>query len=183
MPWLRRSSTAARGCDSKRPQRLPTAVVEGSTATYPEVFPGVDLVAKAGFESVETFLVVKSRQASPRSAGAVMVDADDHLGGPDCEPSVEREDSIGSRAWLQPIQSLAAGSAERGTSIASVTSGSWVRLGRRGIRSSGMCSCHRGAASNWVGSRVMVDIKTCTSLRDESLLLLAQAEVFATPRR
>lgn len=46
------------------PQRLPTAVVEGSTATYPEVFPGVDLVAKAGLESVETFLVVKSRQAS-----------------------------------------------------------------------------------------------------------------------
>lgn len=46
------------------PERLPTAVVDGSTATYPEVFPGVDLVAKAGVESVETFLVVKSRQAS-----------------------------------------------------------------------------------------------------------------------
>jgi len=46
------------------PTRLPAAVVDGATATYPEVYPGVDLVVQAGLESVETFLVVKSRAAA-----------------------------------------------------------------------------------------------------------------------
>lgn len=46
------------------PMKLPVAVVEGSTATYREVFPGVDLLVRAGLESVETFLVVKTREAS-----------------------------------------------------------------------------------------------------------------------
>lgn len=44
--------------------KLPAAVVEGSTAIYPDLYPGVDLVVRAGLESVETFLVVKTRVAS-----------------------------------------------------------------------------------------------------------------------
>ena len=50
------------------PDRLPQAVIDGATATYPEVFPGVDLVAKAGLEGVETFLVVKTREAAQNPA-------------------------------------------------------------------------------------------------------------------
>lgn len=33
--------------------QLPDAIVDGETATYPEVYPGVDLVVQVGLESVE----------------------------------------------------------------------------------------------------------------------------------
>ncbi|MBK8445765.1 MAG: hypothetical protein IPL41_03395 [Micropruina sp.] len=46
------------------PTPLPVAAIDGATATYPEVYPGVDLVVRAGIESAETFLVVKTHAAS-----------------------------------------------------------------------------------------------------------------------
>lgn len=46
------------------PTSLPAPDLEGATATYREVYPGVDLVVRAGVESAETFLVVKTRAAS-----------------------------------------------------------------------------------------------------------------------
>jgi hypothetical protein len=45
------------------PDALPVPQVDGDTATFEEVFPGVDLVARAGVEAVESFLVVKDREA------------------------------------------------------------------------------------------------------------------------
>lgn len=50
------------------PAALPVPVVDGARATYPEVYPGVDLVVEAGIESVETHLVVKTREASTNPA-------------------------------------------------------------------------------------------------------------------
>lgn len=46
------------------PDALPTPTVTDSTATYSEVFPGVDLVVRADVDAVETFLVVKTREAA-----------------------------------------------------------------------------------------------------------------------
>ncbi|PKQ31644.1 MAG: hypothetical protein CVT62_07300 [Actinobacteria bacterium HGW-Actinobacteria-2] len=45
------------------PDALPVPVVEDTTATYPEVYPGVDLVVRADVDAVETFLVVKTPSA------------------------------------------------------------------------------------------------------------------------
>lgn len=60
---------AAQGAMSWRwPAELPPATVADDTATYPEVMPGVDLVVRAGLEQVESFLVVKSRQAAANPA-------------------------------------------------------------------------------------------------------------------
>ena len=50
--------------------RLPEPVLAGSTATYPEVRPGVDLVVEALNTGFEYFLVVKTRQAA-RALGRV----------------------------------------------------------------------------------------------------------------
>jgi RHS repeat-associated protein len=47
---------------------LPEPVLTANRATYPEVLPGVDLVLEAGRENVETFLIVKSREAASRIA-------------------------------------------------------------------------------------------------------------------
>lgn len=46
------------------PTVLPVAAVDGPIATYRDVYSGVDLLVRAGLESVETYLVVKNRQAS-----------------------------------------------------------------------------------------------------------------------
>jgi hypothetical protein len=56
-------STAGGGVSWGFPGVLPAPAVDGDTATFGEVFPGVDLVAKAGVEGVESFLVVKDREA------------------------------------------------------------------------------------------------------------------------
>jgi len=45
------------------PEALPVPVVEDTTATYAEVYPGVDLVVRADLDAVETFLVVKTPAA------------------------------------------------------------------------------------------------------------------------
>jgi len=47
---------------------LPTPTVSGDTATYAEVLPGVDVVARASVESVSTFVVVKTREAGKNPA-------------------------------------------------------------------------------------------------------------------
>jgi hypothetical protein len=46
------------------PKPLPAPEVSGDTATYPEVMPGVDLVARAGREGFGHELVVKTREAA-----------------------------------------------------------------------------------------------------------------------
>ena len=50
------------------PFALPAPVLSGSTATYPEVLAGVDLVVRVGAESVSEVLVVKSAEAAQQSA-------------------------------------------------------------------------------------------------------------------
>lgn len=45
--------------------RLPKPVLDGATATYPDVAPGVDLKVTASTLGYETFLMVKSRPAKP----------------------------------------------------------------------------------------------------------------------
>ncbi|MEU0551373.1 RHS repeat-associated core domain-containing protein [Micromonospora sp. NPDC005979] len=52
--------------------RLPVPIIEGAKAKYPEVFPGVDLVVEATRTGVETFLVVKSREAAAHVAQVSM---------------------------------------------------------------------------------------------------------------
>jgi hypothetical protein len=46
------------------PQSLPTPILDGPTATYPEVLEGVDLVVKASVLGYATYFVVKSAQAA-----------------------------------------------------------------------------------------------------------------------
>ncbi|MFI6727961.1 VCBS repeat-containing protein [Streptomyces atratus] len=46
------------------PKPLPTPVLEGSTATYPEVMPGVDLAVAAGVDGFSQALIVKTAEAA-----------------------------------------------------------------------------------------------------------------------
>ena len=46
------------------PHPLPAPVLSGSSATYPEVFPGADLVVRVGAEGFATYVVVKNRAAA-----------------------------------------------------------------------------------------------------------------------
>ncbi|HEY0471228.1 MAG TPA: RICIN domain-containing protein [Kribbella sp.] len=46
------------------PGRLPAPILDGDTATYAEVLPGVDLQIKVGAESFSHLLLVKNRQAA-----------------------------------------------------------------------------------------------------------------------
>ena len=48
--------------------KLPAPSVVGDTATFAEVLPGVDVVARASVESVSTFVVVKTREAGKNPA-------------------------------------------------------------------------------------------------------------------
>lgn len=50
------------------PGSLPTPVIDGSTATYPEVLSGVDLVARATASGFSTYLVVKTPAAATNPA-------------------------------------------------------------------------------------------------------------------
>ncbi len=50
------------------PGKLPEPVVNGSTATYPDVLPGVDLTATADVESFSHALVVKNAEAAKNPA-------------------------------------------------------------------------------------------------------------------
>ncbi|MFJ8581278.1 LamG-like jellyroll fold domain-containing protein [Micromonospora sp. NPDC093277] len=50
------------------PGRLPTPVLDGNTATYREVLPGVDLLLRAEVEGLSQLLVVKSAQAAANPA-------------------------------------------------------------------------------------------------------------------
>ncbi|MCA2176373.1 DNRLRE domain-containing protein [Nonomuraea glycinis] len=47
---------------------LPTPVLDGDTATYPEVLPGVDLQVKADVDGFSHLLVVKTREAAANKA-------------------------------------------------------------------------------------------------------------------
>ncbi|HEX2149749.1 MAG TPA: DNRLRE domain-containing protein, partial [Actinomycetota bacterium] len=49
----------------KSPQALPTPVLKGDTATYPDVAVGQDLVVKATPTGFETFVVLKTRPEEP----------------------------------------------------------------------------------------------------------------------
>ncbi|MEU1825417.1 FG-GAP-like repeat-containing protein [Streptomyces abikoensis] len=46
------------------PERLPTPVLDANEATYPEVFPGVDLKVRATAETISQVLVVKNAEAA-----------------------------------------------------------------------------------------------------------------------
>ncbi len=54
------------------PGRLPTPVLSGFAATYPDVLPGVDLVLEAGLLGFSQSLVVKSREAASSPALAAI---------------------------------------------------------------------------------------------------------------
>ncbi|MFE9689123.1 LamG-like jellyroll fold domain-containing protein [Micromonospora sp. NPDC005806] len=54
------------------PGKLPTPVLSGDTATYPEVLPGVDLTMRASAEGFTQLLVVKSAQAAANPALATV---------------------------------------------------------------------------------------------------------------
>ncbi|MEJ3748473.1 LamG domain-containing protein [Actinomycetes bacterium KLBMP 9797] len=61
------------GRDGKRfalswPGKLPAPALDGPTATYPEVLPGVDLVLRAEVDGYTQHLVVKSAQAAKQAA-------------------------------------------------------------------------------------------------------------------
>ncbi|GKQ37237.1 hypothetical protein ALMP_37750 [Streptomyces sp. A012304] len=48
------------------PKALPEPVLDGATATYPEVFPGVDLAVRAGVDGFSQALIVKTPEAADR---------------------------------------------------------------------------------------------------------------------
>jgi len=52
--------------------KLPTPVLDGDKATYPDALPGVDLVVQATREGAETFLVVKTRAAAAQVDGVAL---------------------------------------------------------------------------------------------------------------
>ena len=79
------------------PSDLPTPGVDGNLATYPEVFPGVDLVVEAGVEGFATYLVVKTREAA---ANPALAEVDFGLDAPGAvhaseDGSIEVQDATG----------------------------------------------------------------------------------------
>lgn len=62
-PLVSVDDTPSTGLGFEWPATLPAPKVEGDTATYAEVYPGVDLTVKVSSDLVSTFLVVKDATA------------------------------------------------------------------------------------------------------------------------
>lgn len=104
------------------PQALPAPVINGSTATYPEVYPGVDLQLGAVGTSFTQHLVVKNATAAKDPRVRTLTLAAKAVGGAlrQVGPGYEVDDAAG-RAVLQGQQPVEWDS--RGRSAAAVGSG------------------------------------------------------------
>ncbi len=116
---------------------LPAPSIDGPTATYPEVFPGVDLVVRASIESVETFLVVKS-QAVSRNPKVRAWDMPFTYSGVSVKSLANGNkvlvDAAGKERMLVPAASMQDSSGkELGLTRASERIQSWPRYGSKAV--------------------------------------------------
>ncbi|MFE9614351.1 hypothetical protein [Streptomyces sp. NPDC006012] len=102
------------------PGKLPTPVLDGDTAVYPEVLPGVDLQMQASTEGFRQVLVVKSREAAENSALARVsfpVGAQGLTVGPGSAGGMRALDGNGNAVFTAPAALMwdSAGDAGSGT--------------------------------------------------------------------